>query len=1050
MARFFIERPVLANVIAIFMLLLGGVAIFQLPVAQYPPITPTTVEVSTNFPGASATTLVETVALPIEQQVDGVEDMLYMQSTSTSDGAYTLTVTFDIGVDPDTAQVLVQNRVAAANAKLPSSVQQQGVVTRKKSTSILQIITLQSTKSQYDALFLSNYATISIRDELARLPGVGDVLVFGIGEYSMRIWLDPDKMQERSLTPSDVIQAIQGANVQVGAGQLGMPPAPADQDFQMSVNVSGPLETAEQFQSIIVKAESGTGGRLTRVGDVARVELGARSYSQAFNLDNKPAGGLAIFLLPEANALDTAKAVQAAMERLAKSFPEGLTYDIPLDTTEFVSASIREVYVTLFQAALLVLVVIVLFLQSFRAILVPVTTVPVTIIGAFAAMALLGFTINTLTLFAIVLSIGIVVDDAIVVVEGATKQLERGKSPRQAAIAAMGELTGPIIGITLVLMAVFLPAAFMPGVTGQMYRQFALVIAATALISAINALTLKPTQCGQWLRPPNPDARKFIVFRGFNWLYEHLERGYLGVVRKLANHSAVSVLVALLLVAAAGWGFTRIPTGFIPFEDQGYMIVSVQLPSGASLERTEQALTVLSDRLAKVPGVLHVVTIAGMSLLDNSAPQSSSGAIYVILKPWDERGKGEGLLSLYDNLNKAVSGVQEAKSMVMIPPPIQGVGLASGFQMQVNLTDDTFDYQKLQTVSSNIAELGSNNEAIRFTVSPFRADSPDVEVVLDRAKAQTFAVPVGDAFSALQTYLGSSYVNQFTRFGHDFTVFAQADQKFRLTPDDIMQFYVRSTSGDMVPIGSLVEMRPGIGPDLVSLFDLYPSAAVVGVPAPGYSTGQAMTIMEEIAAEKLAPGMDYSWIGMSYQEQLLGSSQYFIFALAVFMVYLVLAAQYESWLLPGAVIFAVPLALLGTVSALLALNALLPVGLDNNLYVQIGLVLLIALSAKNAILIVEVARERFARGMDVVQAAIEAAKVRFRPILMTSFAFILGVLPLVLASGAGANSRRSIGITVISGMLASTCLAVLFVPAFYVFLQRLSSRRKARRSGSGA
>jgi len=1046
MAKFFIERPVLANVIACFMLLLGGVAIFQLPVAQYPPITPTTVQIDATFPGASAETLVETVALPIEQQVDGVENMLYMQSTSASNGQYTLTVTFDIGVDPDTAQVLVQNRVAAANAKLPSSVQDQGVVTRKKSTSILQIVTLQSSKNQYDALFLSNYATISIRDELARLPGVGDVVVFGIGEYSMRIWLDPGKMQERSLTPSDVMQAIENANVQVGAGQLGMPPAPADQEFQLDVNVSGPLETAEQFESIIVKAESDTGGRLTRVRDVARVELGARIYSQSFDLDNKPAGGLAIFLLPEANALDTAAAVEAAMNRLAKNFPKGLTYDIPLDTTAFVSASIQEVYATLFQAGVLVLVVIVLFLQSFRAILVPVTTVPVTIIGAFAAMALMGFSINTLTLFAIVLSIGIVVDDAIVVVEGATKHLERGKSPKEAAIAAMKELTAPIIGITLVLMSVFLPAAFMPGITGQMYRQFALVIAATALISAVNALTLKPTQCGQWLRPPKPNSSKLFVFRAFDWGYNHLEQGYLRVVRKLTKYSSVSVLVALLLVAAAGWGFTRIPSGFIPFEDQGYMVVSTQLPSGASLERTEQALAALSDQIDKVPGVLHVVSIAGMSLLDNSAPKSSSGVLYVILKPWDERGKGETLLPLYENLNKAVLRVREAKSLVLIPPPIQGVGLASGFQMQVNLTDNAFNYDKLQVVSEKISELGSENEAIRFSFSPFRSDAANVDVVLDRAKAETFSVEVGDAFSALQTYLGATYIDQFTRFGHNFMVFAQADQQFRLTPDDIMQFYVRSTAGDMVPIGSLVDMRPGTGPDLISLYDLYPSASIIGIPTPDYSTGQAMKVMEEIAKKTLGPGMDYAWTGMSYQEKLLGNSQYYIFALAVFMVYLVLAAQYESWLIPGAVIFAVPLALLGTVSALLGINALLPVSLDNNLYVQIGLVLLIALSAKNAILIVEVARERYGQGADAVKAAVEAARVRFRPILMTSFAFILGVLPLLLASGAGANSRRSIGITVISGMLASTCLAVLFVPAFYVFFQKLATRGESKTS----
>lgn len=1040
MAQFFIERPVLANVIAYIMMLLGAVAIFQLPVAQYPPITPITVQVSAKFPGASAKTLVETVALPIEQQVNGVENMLYMGSTSTSDGSYNLIVTFDIGTDPDTAQVLVQNRVAAAMAQLPSAVQQQGVVTSKKSTSILQIVTLQSDKDQYDALFLSNYATISIRDELARLPGVGGVVVFGIGEYSMRIWLNPEKMQERSLVPSDVIQAIQGANVKVGAGQLGMPPAPSGQDFQMDVNVSGPLNQAEQFESIIVKAESGTGGRITRVRDLAQVELGARSYSQAFNLDGRPAGGLAIFLLPDANALDTANAVDTTMQRLAKSFPEGLKYDIPLDTTKFVSQSIQEVYATLFEAGLLVLVVIVLFLQNFRAILVPMTTVPVTIIGAFAAMALMGFTINTLTLFAIVLAIGIVVDDAIVVVEGSTEQIEQGKTPKQAAIAAMKELTGPILGITLVLMSVFMPAAFMPGVTGQMYRQFALVIAATALISAVNALTLKPTQCAQWLRPVKPGTSQFIVFRGFNWLYQRLENAYVRVVNKLARHAGVSVLVALLLVLAAGWGLTRVPTGFIPIEDQGYMVISVQLPSGAALERTQGTLSQVAERVSKVPGVLHTVTIAGMSLLANNAPQSGAGVVYVILKPWDERGKGEGLLDLYDNLSKAVIEVETGKSLVLAPPPIQGVGLASGFQMQVNLTDNAFNYEKLATVAGKIGELGAKHEGIAFAFSPFKADAPSVNVVLDRSKAETFAVPVGAAFDTLQGYLGSTYVNQFTRFGHNFTVFAQADQRFRLTPDDLMQFYMRSTSGDMVPLGSLVEMSSGVGPDLISLYNLYPSATVVGIPKRGFSTGQAMAAMEQIAEDTLAPGMDYAWTGMSYQEQLLGYTQYFIFALSVLLVYLVLAGQYESWLIPWAVIFAVPLALLGTVSVLLA------VGVANNLYVQIGLVLLIALSAKNAILIVEVARKRYTEGTDAVHAAVEAARLRFRPILMTSFAFILGVLPLVLASGAGANARKSIGITVLSGMLASTCLAVLFVPAFYVFLQRLSGRGKPARA----
>jgi len=728
------------------------------------------------------------------------------------------------------------------------------------------------------------------------------------------------------------------------------------------------------------------------------------------------------------------------MRRLAKSFPEGLKYDVPLDTTDFVSQSIREVYITLLEAGLLVLVVIVLFLQSFRAILVPVTTVPVTIVGAFAAMALMGFTINTLTLFAIVPAIGIVVDDAIVVVEGSTQQMERGKTPRQAAITAMSELTGPILGITLVLMSVFIPAAFMPGVTGQMYRQFALVIAATAVISAVNALTLKPTQCALWLRPPKPGAGKFILFRGFNWLYQRLESGYVRVVGSLARHAGAAVLVAFLLVLAAGWGLTRVPTGFIPVEDQGYMVISVQLPSGASLERTEAALSQVAKSVSEVPGVLHSVTIAGMSLLENNAPQSSAGVVYVILKPWDVRGAGEGLLDLYENLSKAVAGVEVAKSLVLVPPPIQGVGLASGFQMQVNLTDTAFDYAKLAQVAGKIGQLGAMQEEIEFAFSPFKTDAPSVDVVLDRSKSETFAVPVAAAFNTLQSYLGSTYVNQFTRFGHNFVVFAQADQQFRITPDDLLRFYVRSTTGDMVPIGSLVKITPGVGPDLISLYNLYPSATVVGIPKRGFSTGEAMTAMEQIAQDNLASGMGYAWTGMSYQEQLLGNTEYFIFALSVLLVYLVLAGQYESWLIPFAVILAVPLALLGTVSLLLA------VGIANNLYVQIGLVLLIALSAKNAILIVEVARKRYAEGADAVAAAVEAARLRFRPILMTSFAFILGVLPPVLASGAGANARKSIGITVLSGMLASTCLAVLFVPAFYVFLQRISGRSDPTRT----
>src|SRR5678815_1315766 len=650
-AKFFIERPVLANVIALVTMLLGGVAMVNLPVAQYPPITPPTIQVTATYPGANAKTLVETVALPIEQQVNGVENMLYMQSTCTSDGHYTLIVTFKVGTDLDFAQVLVQNRVSAALAQLPQAVQAQGVVTKKKSTAILQIITLTSATDEYDALFLSNFATLQLHDKLVRLPGVSDVNVFGIGQYSMRVWLDPQMMLQRSLMPSDVINAIQQQNAWVAAGQVNMPPAKPGEDFQLTIDVKGDLSTADQFENIIVNFNPANGGQVTRIRDIGRVELGAQTYSQFFKMNGKVAGGSAIFQLPEANALDTAKRVRTAMAELAKDFPKGLTYTIPFDTTVFVSASVNEVYHTLFEAGVLVLIVIVVLLQNWRATLVPATTVPVTIIGAFAAMAAMGFTINLLTLFAIVLAIGIVVDDAIVVVEGASQHLERGKTAKQASIDAMGELMGPIVGVTLVLMSVFIPPAFMPGITGQMYRQFALVIAATAFISAINAATLKPTQCALWLRQPSHIRRKNFFFRGFNSVYERLERFYVRLIGRMVARSRQMAVIGLLLIALAGWGLTRIPTGFIPTEDQGYAMVTVQLPDGASLERTEQVM----DRLAKIcqqnAAIERTIAIGGMSPLDNNASLANAGIIYLMFKDWSKRGKGEDLLSIYNDLS---------------------------------------------------------------------------------------------------------------------------------------------------------------------------------------------------------------------------------------------------------------------------------------------------------------------------------------------------------------------------------------------------------------
>jgi hydrophobic/amphiphilic exporter-1 (mainly G- bacteria), HAE1 family len=1035
LSKFFIERPVLANVIALVMMLLGGVAILQLPVSQYPPITPPTVQVTANYPGASAQTMVDTVALPIEQQVNGVENMLYMNSTCTSDGRYTLIVTFQVGTDLDFAQVLVQNRVASAMAQLPTPVQQQGVVTQKKSTAILQFIALTSTNKQQDALFLGNYATLRLHDRLARLDGVGEVQILGAGAYAMRVWLDPAQLKQRSLTPSDVISAIQRANVHVTAGQLGTPPTPENQSFQLTVNVEGSLQTAKEFEQIILKADSDGGGQITRLRDVGRVELGANSYSQFFKLDDDDAGGIAIFLLPEANALSTANRVRAEMKKLSAEFPAGMKYQIPFDTTLFVTESINEVYKTLLEAGLLVLVVIVIFLQNFRATLVPATTVPVTIVCAFAAMAAMGFSINLLTLFGVVLAIGIVVDDAIVVVEGTTQHIERGMKPKEASIAAMGELFGPIVGITLVLMSVFIPPAFMPGITGQMYRQFALVIAATALISAINAATLKPTQCALWLKPVDPGRRKNLFFQGFNTVYQRVESAYVRLVHQMVRRSGWMVLVALTLIALSAWGFTRIPTGFIPTEDQGYVVVTVQLPDGASLQRTEKVMEQLSELILKVPGVLSTVSLGGVSPLEGNASLASSCVIYVNLRPWGERGKKEDLLSIYETMSKRLSAFQDAAARVLVPPPIQGLGLSGGFQMQVELTDGSFDYDQLQQVTDKLVDAANAEPSIRLAITPFRASVPQIVVKVDRTQAETLNVAVGDVFNALQSYVGSSFVNLFTRFGHTYMVYVQAESKHRLTQQDINNYYVRSQSGDMVPLGTLASIVPTHGPSVISLYNLFPSSSIVGAANRGYSSGQALKVMRDIADRTIQPGMSYEWTAMSYQEELVGHSAYYIFGLAILLVYFVLAGQYESWVTPGAVIFAVPLALLGTVGALLG------VGVANNTYVQIGLVLLIALSAKNAILIVEMAREGRAAGKNLTDATVDACRLRFRPILMTSFAFIMGVMPLLLASGAGASARKSLGLAVVSGMLTSTCLAVLFVPAFYMVLQKWAERR---------
>jgi hydrophobic/amphiphilic exporter-1 (mainly G- bacteria), HAE1 family len=1046
-SKFFIDRPVLANVMAIVIVLIGAVSAFSLPIAQYPNIVPPTVSVTTNYPGASALTVVNQIALPIELQVNGVEGMIYMQSTSTDTGAYTLTVTFQIGTDLDFAQVLVQNRVSAALASLPTAVQAQGVTVQKKSTSILEIVSLFAKDGQYDSLFLSNYATINLVNELSRVSGVGNVNVLGVGKYSMRIWLDPQKLYSYDLTTSDVVNVIQSQSQSVTAGQVGTPPAGKDQSFQYTIDILGQLDDPSQFANIIVKSMPGNGGRIVRLKDVGRIELGAQTYAQDFKVDGKPAAGLAIYQTPEANALGVATAVEKKMAELKKSFPAGLEYSTPFDTTAFVKTSINEVFMTLIEAGVLVLVVIVIFLQDWRATLVPATTIPVTIIGAFAAMAALGFTINLSTMFGIVLAIGIVVDDAIVIVEGVAHHIERGLTPHDAAVKAMQELLGPVIGITLVLMSVFIPAAFLPGLTGKMFAQFALVIAATAFISAVNAATLKPTQCATWLRPAVPPDQRNFFFRGFNAGYDRFERGYAWLIRHMVARSGLMVLLALVVAGIGGWGIARLPSAFIPNEEQGYLMVAVQLPDGASLGRTGKALGEVAKIAGQTPGVRQVVAITGLSMLDNMSQLANAGVCFVTLDDWDARGKkkGQDIRSIAQSLQRATGVLEDGRAIVIGPPPIQGIGNASGFQMQIEQRDGSFDFGKLQSAADELVDQAHTQTALANPLTTFRAGAPHIEVEVDRAKAESLNVAVGEVFATLSAYVGSTFVNRFNKFGQSLQVYIQADSQYRARPDDLLLLNVRSSDGKMVPIGALAQIKPSRGASLISLYNLYPSASVIGAPAPGFSSGEALELMDEIANRTLPPGTNYEWTTMSYQETIVGNQLLYVFILAVVLVYLCLAGQYESWIAPLAVILAVPLSLGGPA---LVLGV---IGLPNNLYTQIGLMLLIALSAKNAILIVEVAREvRMREGKPIAEAAVEAAITRLRPILMTSFAFILGVVPLVTATGAGAAARVSLGLCVFSGMIASTCLAVLFVPSFFTVLQRFEERGPARRAARQA
>ena len=1024
-SRFFIDRPVFANVIAVVTILLGVVALYRLPVERYPAITPPTVVVSAGYPGADAKVVADTVAAPIEQQVNGVENMMYMSSTSSADGTYSLTITFEIGTNLADAQVLVQNRVAIAEPSLPEEVRRQGVSVKKQSSNIILAISLTSPSKKYDGLFLSNYATLRLRDELSRVDGVGEVMVRGVGAYAMRIWLDPDRLASHQLTTQDVTAALSRQNVQVAAGQIGQPPSPDGQRFQMTVTTLGRLSDPAQFEGIVVK--SGNTGQIVYLRDVARIELGAQNYDSFASRNGMDAANLLVYQLPGSNAIDVAHAVHVAMEKIKPSLPEGMEYSIPFDTTKFVEAAIHEVYKTLFEAGVLVLIVILVFLQSWRALLIPATTVPVTIIGAFAFMPALDFSVNMLTLFGLVLAIGIVVDDAIVIVENATHHIENGMAPREATIQAMNEVTGPVMAITLVLMAVFLPTAFMGGITGQLYRQFALTIAATAFISAVNALTLKPAQCAVYLKPY---TGKNIFTRIFDFFYKPVEWVYTWIVRQLIRVWWLVLIVFLGLATFTGWWYHRTPTGFLPTEDQGYIIIAVQLPDAASLDRTREVIDKMNTIFANTEGVKHWFVLGGFSLLDGTN-SSNAATAFAAWTDWSERTTPElSQESLVNRLRGEFAKIQEPFVLVLVPPSIQGLGVAGGFQMQVEDREGV-GANVLQERTQAIIDEAKKRPEIGGAASTYRAGVPQLYLNIDRVKAERMGVMLDDIFATLQANLGSVYVNDFNKFDRTYQVRVQADARFRGDPGRLRRLEVRNRTGGRVPLATLLSPETRIGPQSITRYNLYQTASINGGAAPGVSSGEALKTMESVAAEVLPRSMGFDWTGVAYQENRVSGEALIVYALAVFLVYLVLAAQYESWLLPLAVILVVPLGLLGVVAAV---NIR---GTDNNLYTQIGVVLIIGLASKNAILIVEFARELRLRGRTIHAAAVEASRMRFRPILMTSFAFILGVLPLVWATGAAAASRQALGTAVFGGMITATVLAVFFVPVFYVAIQGL-------------
>jgi multidrug efflux pump len=1040
-SHFFIDRPIFASVLSIVIVIIGLLALFELPVAEYPPVVPPTVVVKALYPGANPKVIADTVATPIEQEVNGVEDMLYMSAQCASDGSMSLTVTFKIGTDLDKAQVLVQNRVAVAEPTLPEEVRRLGVTTSKQSPDITLVVNLFSPSGRYDQVYVSNFAFLQVKDVLARLPGVGSIIIFGARDYSMRVWLDPQKLASRNLTADDVVNAIREQNVQVAAGQIGQPPIGQGLSFQYIVNAQGRLTEAAQFADIVIKA--GADGQVIRVRDVARVELAALDYSMNSKLDGKPTASIAIFQLPGSNSIKTSDAVHEAMAKLKLRFPPGLDYKIVFDTTGFTRESIRAVLHTLIEAMLLVVLVVVLFLQTWRASIIPLLAVPVSLIGTCAAMAVMGFSLNNLSLFGLVLAIGIVVDDAIVVVENVERNIALGLSPRAATGKAMDEVSGAVVAVALVLGAVFIPTAFIAGISGQFYRQFALTIAFSTLISAFNSLTLSPALCAILLQPHGARNDAFSrvmegmlgwLFRGFNRLFARATILYSRAVGRLIRASAVVLLIYLGFIALTWFSFEKVPSGFIPPQDKGYLVIAIQLPDSASLERTDQVVDRLSKIASETRGVKASIDLAGLSPISLSA-SPNAGTVFVIL---DDFGKRHGLTgeAIAADLRQRLAGIQEGMVFVFSPPPVNGMGVVGGFKMELQDRGGA-GLEALQAAAYQLMGAAAQEPRLQGVYTTFRANTPQLYLDVDRLKAKSMGVPLSDIFDTLQIYLGSLYVNDFNLFGRTYHVTAQADAPFRRQPEDILSFKARNGRGDMVPLGTLVAVHTINGPDRVVRYDMYPAAEMTGNPAPGVSSGDAIAAMEKLVREKLPSNIGFEWTELTLQQILEGNTAVFIFPLCVLFVFLTLAALYESWSLPLAIILIVPMCLLFAVAGVWAR------GMDNNIFTQIGFVVLVGLACKNAILIVEFARQRQQAGLNRFDAAVEASRLRLRPILMTSFAFIFGVVPLLLAEGAGAEMRRALGTAVFSGMLGVTFFGIFLTPVFYTVIRWMSERKKS-------